>query len=343
MAAKTQNPVPPQFPLGVAVNAVGFGGATCFPLGELGLTATVPGAPTDVVATAGDAQASVAFSPPSYAGGSPVTGYVVTASPGGATASGTSSPIVVTGLTNGTAYTFTVHAVNSIGAGSESEASAAVTPLAMSLLSYYSFDAFVDGAFVDEMGARPLDHFDLAAVSATAKQGDGSFDYTRVPMAWGGFAWCYGTETSLGVPVNQLLFSYWIKSPSVASEAPYGAFLAGATPYDHSISDWIIGLDMELPHDGSWHHVAVAAVASEAAFVRIVDGVVDATWTLALPSTPSTTAVLEAIVYGDALLDELAVFPMPSGVTLAGLQAYAARLYAGGAGLFYRAGTGWST
>lgn len=37
MASKSQNPVPPKFPLGVADDAVGFGGATCFPLGQVGL------------------------------------------------------------------------------------------------------------------------------------------------------------------------------------------------------------------------------------------------------------------------------------------------------------------
>src|SRR5947209_12342792 len=48
---------------------------------------SVPGAPTNVVATAGNGQASVGWSPPASTGGSPITGYTVTASPGGATAS----------------------------------------------------------------------------------------------------------------------------------------------------------------------------------------------------------------------------------------------------------------
>ena len=52
----------------------------------------------------------------------------VTASPGGETASGVSSPITVTGLTNGTSYTFTVAATNDVGTGSSSSSSNAVTP-----------------------------------------------------------------------------------------------------------------------------------------------------------------------------------------------------------------------
>ena len=72
--------------------------------------------------------ASVSFTAPAANGGSVITGYTVTSSPGGITATGASSPIVVSGLTNGTSYTFTVHATNAIGSGPESTASNSVTP-----------------------------------------------------------------------------------------------------------------------------------------------------------------------------------------------------------------------
>jgi hypothetical protein len=89
---------------------------------------TVPSAPTGVTATAGDGQATVRFETPASDGGSPITGYIVTASPGGITAEGPGSPITVTGLANGTTYTFTVQAVNAIGPGAASAASNPVSP-----------------------------------------------------------------------------------------------------------------------------------------------------------------------------------------------------------------------
>ena len=69
----------------------------------------------------------MSFSAPASNGGSAITSYTVTSSPGGLTVSGSSSPIVVTGLTNGTTYTFAVKATNGVGSGS-SATSNAVTP-----------------------------------------------------------------------------------------------------------------------------------------------------------------------------------------------------------------------
>ena len=93
---------------------------------------TVPGAPTSVSATAGNAQATVSFTAPASNGGSAITGYTVTSSPGNITATGSSSPITITGLTNGTSYTFTVTATNVVGTGAASSASSSVTPSAYS-------------------------------------------------------------------------------------------------------------------------------------------------------------------------------------------------------------------
>ena len=85
----------------------------------------VPGVPTGVSAVRGDSQVVVSFTAPAGT----VTGYTVTSNPEGITATGTASPITVTGLTNGTAYTFTVVATNAAGSGPASAASESVTPM----------------------------------------------------------------------------------------------------------------------------------------------------------------------------------------------------------------------
>lgn len=90
---------------------------------------TVPSAPTGVAATAGDGRATVSWSPPATQG-SPVTSYTVTAAPGGATVTvpAAETTATMTGLTNGTAYTFTVTATNSSGSGPSSAPSVPVMP-----------------------------------------------------------------------------------------------------------------------------------------------------------------------------------------------------------------------
>jgi hypothetical protein len=88
-----------------------------------------PAAPTTVTATAGAAvaSASVGFTPPTNNGGSAITSYTVTSTPGNITATGTTSPVQVLGLSNGVSYTFTVKANNFYGSSAASTASNALT------------------------------------------------------------------------------------------------------------------------------------------------------------------------------------------------------------------------
>ena len=85
---------------------------------------TVPGAPTIGAATAGNASASIAFTAPSSNGGATITGYTASCVTGSTTktGTGTSSPISVSSLTNGSAYSCTVKASNSAGNSAASSA-----------------------------------------------------------------------------------------------------------------------------------------------------------------------------------------------------------------------------
>ena len=111
---------------GLVASVASFGYSS--PVFQLKAAATAPGAPTITGVTVGDGQATVTFTPPASNGGATITKYTVTANPGGITQDCASSPCTVTGLTNGTAYTFTAKATNSAGGGDPSTASYSVTP-----------------------------------------------------------------------------------------------------------------------------------------------------------------------------------------------------------------------
>jgi hypothetical protein len=92
-----------------------------------------PTAPTIGVAVAGDAQATVSWTAPTFDGGSPVSGYVVTPYIVYSPQPSQTFPTVattetVTGLTNGVRYRFAVQAINASGPGDSSAVSKAVTP-----------------------------------------------------------------------------------------------------------------------------------------------------------------------------------------------------------------------
>jgi hypothetical protein len=113
--------------------------------------ATRPSAPTGVSAVAGDHQVTVSWSAPSN-GGSPITSYTVTPYIGGVAqaphAFGSSAtPQVVSGLTDGTTYTFKVVATNAVGSSLPSTASQAVTPritASLTLVSGSNGDGWID-------------------------------------------------------------------------------------------------------------------------------------------------------------------------------------------------------
>jgi hypothetical protein len=97
---------------------------------------SVPGAPTSVSGTVASTQSAVSFVAPTDNGGSTILGYTVISSPSSIKKSGTSSPITITGLTNGTAYTFTVKAHNIAGSSTASSASSSVTPVPLISVDY---------------------------------------------------------------------------------------------------------------------------------------------------------------------------------------------------------------
>lgn len=99
--------------VGAGANSIAVSGTT---------TPTVPFPPTITGIISGNAQLTVAFNPPVTDGGSPVTSYRCTATSSGSAIiqSGTTSPIIITGLTNGQLYSVVVQAGNLVGYGNDS-------------------------------------------------------------------------------------------------------------------------------------------------------------------------------------------------------------------------------
>ena len=116
-----------------ASNATGSGPVSAASNGVTPTGGTGPSAPSGVTANPATGQALVSWTAPTSTGGSAIASYTVTPYIG-ATAqapvsvAGTATSTTVTGLTNGTAYTFTVAASNATSKGPASPASAAVTP-----------------------------------------------------------------------------------------------------------------------------------------------------------------------------------------------------------------------
>lgn len=99
-----------------ASNAAG----TSLPSGAVNVTPVgVPGVPTNVVATPGNTSISISFTAPTSTGGTPVLQYLATCTAAGVakSTSAATSPVVVTGLTNGTAYSCVLAALNGVGTG----------------------------------------------------------------------------------------------------------------------------------------------------------------------------------------------------------------------------------
>jgi len=126
-----------------ATNAAGSGPASSPRISVI--PAALPGAPTITTITAADSRLSVAFTAGTNDAYAPITGYQYSVNNGSSwtNASGTTSPIVISALTNGTTYPVKIRAVSAIGNGPDSNAISATpftvpSPITNTSISYVS-------------------------------------------------------------------------------------------------------------------------------------------------------------------------------------------------------------
>jgi serine protease len=120
-------------PFGVAVSPDGSSvWVTNYGGGTVSRIIFPPQPPLNLTATPGDTKATISWNAPTNTGGSPITGYSATASPGGKSCTTTTATTcTISGLTNRTTYSVSVTASNAVGTSDPSVI--AVTPAALAV------------------------------------------------------------------------------------------------------------------------------------------------------------------------------------------------------------------
>ncbi|MBK7743709.1 MAG: fibronectin type III domain-containing protein [Betaproteobacteria bacterium] len=203
-----------------ATNAVGSGPASA---ASAAVTpATVPGAPTAVTATRGNGQVTVGFTAPASDGGSAITSYTATSNPGNFTGNCTApcASITVSGLTNGTAYTFTVTATNAVGSGPASAASAAVTP------------ATVPGAPTAVTATRGNGQVTVGFTAPASDGGSAITSYTATSNPGNFTGNCTAPCASITVMglANGTAYTFTVTATNAVGSGPASAASAAVTP-----------------------------------------------------------------------------------------------------------------
>ena len=236
--------------------------------------ATAPDAPTIGTATAGDASATVAFTAPVSNGGSTILSYTATSSPGSFTGTLTqagSGTITVSGLTNGTPYTFTVTATNAIGTGAASGASNQITPAAA------AYPRFTVLSNMTESGTGPYSYQSTNSGGFGTSGGvlnqsfqtgvDGTVDITNVAQ----YEFIFGLQT--GNASVAAFGTYPVALHTATVGAPYAAFTSGVGQTELTTTTNAANDIMRLRRVGTTVYGEVARAATPSTWISIF------TWT----------------------------------------------------------------
>ncbi len=220
---------------------------------------SAPGAPTIGTATAtGTTAATVSFTAPTSNGGSTILSYTATSSPGSITATitqATSGTISVTGLSPSTSYTFTITALNSVGASSASAASNSITTsaaLASGIAPLFISSSSYDGRFTVQI----KDYDEAFTYAATSSAGQTSISSTGLITVTG-----LKPDQSVTVSVTSTRAGYASATGSVTGRSQVAPMLPGTKPVV-TLSDTLITCTI-----GSY-----SVAPSSSAFSLFIDG-----------------------------------------------------------------------
>ena len=236
-------------------------------------TAVRPGAPASVTAWAGNRSATVTWAAPADTGGSPITSYTVTSSAGQtANVNGTTLTATVTGLSNGTSYTFTVQAGNSVGKGAASAPSNAVVPTSTPATPPGAPTVGTATGLVSTNRA-----VGVAAVSWSAPSTDGgspisNYVITASPGGQTTIVSAPSTSTMVSNLQNGTTYTFTVQAQNSVGLSPPSAPTGPAAPYSYpapvpsvtaTVSDTTAVVGWEAPADDGGRPITGYQISAE--------------------------------------------------------------------------------
>ena len=214
------------------IRAVNSAGTSSSSTASSATPAAVTAAPTNVVGNFGNGQAAISWTAPATTNGSVITDYTIQYSSNGGTswstfthAASAATSATVTGLTNGTSYTFKVAAVNDVGTSAYSTVSSAIIPATL--------PSTISGAPTAQAGDRAV----TVSWTAPAANGCAISDYVVQVTTDNGTTYSNfihspsdATTQTVNMLTNGTSYRFRVAAANCAGTATYSSLSAAVVP-----------------------------------------------------------------------------------------------------------------